>query len=263
LLWVSVRDRICSGRAFNRVFRLALSGLKIEKRVVGTADVRIWDEVLSIGARGISILALSRVRIVKSFERTAGECSIVKRDQESSFWTGWRINALLFLLVPIFTILAAHWRACSSDVPCSRRTMFSWLVADSEFWIPNKSFWTACEHRCSGHGIVPAFFALASSCFRIEDLTLQGTILRFSRTARIRQIWIRLRSVWTSARISFFTIADGAWLAAYAVRHVVVVKRESSIIADAPFQLGVPSCSFRTVFIETASALSEPCWFDR
>jgi hypothetical protein len=145
LLRVSVRDRICSGRAFNRVFRLALSGLKIEKRVVGTADVRIWDEILSIRARRIGILALSRVRIVKSFERTAGECSIVKRDQVSSFWTGWRINALLFLWVPIFTILAAHWRAGSSDVPCSRRTMFSRLVTDLEFRVPNKSFWTTNE----------------------------------------------------------------------------------------------------------------------
>jgi len=248
LLWVSVRDRISSGWAFNRVFRLALSGLEIVNSVVGAADVRIRNEVLSLGAR---ILALSRVRIKDGFEWTASECSIVKRDQVSSFWTRWRINALLFLRVPVFAVLAAHWRAGSSDVPRSRRTMFSGLVTDFEFWIPYKSFWTAfewidrnlessfgtdtlsdrrcswyknrlfwtaCEHRYSSHGIVPAFFALASSCFGIEDLTLQWTILGLSRAARISQIWIRLRSVWTSARISFFSISDGSWRAANAVR---------------------------------------------
>jgi len=206
----------------------------------------------------------------------------------------------LFLWVPVFTVFAAHWRAGSSDVPCSWRTVFSGLVTNFEIWVPykslwtafewidrnlessigtdtfaqsvftryphvkrfpNRSFWTALKKCCKGLSIVPAFFALASSCFRNEDLTL-GTISRLRRFAWISQIWIRLRSVWTSARISFFIISDGAWWAADAVRQVVVVKRESSIIADAPFQLRVPFRSFWTVFIKTTGACSEPCWFD-
>ena len=124
LLWVSVRDRITSGWAFNWVFRLTLSGLEIENSVVGAADVRTRNEVLSLGAR---ILALSRLRIKDGFPWTAFEW--IDRNLESSFGTD------------------TLGRRCS--------------------WHENRSFWTAVKKCCKGLSIVPAFFALACTCFRI------------------------------------------------------------------------------------------------
>lgn len=86
LLWVSIWDWVSSRWAFNGVSWFAFSGLKVEDSFERAADVRVWNEVLSVGTRGI---ALSRVRIEDGIKWTAGECSIVKRDQESSFRTGW------------------------------------------------------------------------------------------------------------------------------------------------------------------------------